>query len=607
MRTFLFLLLIASLVAVPVRSAQQDDKKKASEDKPAPATGSLYSELVIGGKNLAEWMKQAAARDPYLREQAVRMIGQFPPELETKKKVIPLLVGKLSDIDAGVGASSLQSLQAFLKFEEGESIDPKDFERLIKALTDTLTRGIASSRLQATQALAQIGPAAKIAVKPLIDNLSMIRRSTELHSWELRRASAYALGRIAYDSEKGPDLGALAALLKSLKDDECTQVRLQTLYALGTIGTPKDKERYWLGTEQRTLDQIITQGQEKEETIQIWARVVLIKLNEANKPIPDFMLKKHAQFIADLAQKLKRQSVDPEIRAQAAQALGWLGPTAKDHSALLIQTLQDAKAAVSTAAVTALGEMRSELTDAQRNEIAELMLNRQIPQETRASAALALGSTESVAKIPNLLETLNDSELPVADAAANALGRLKDKLSNEHLNVIAKMLNNRKLAVETRRRAAQALGLIGAKGKVADLVEALKDDDAGVGGSSVAALASMKDNLDRPHVEGIAKLLQDSSKKIEARCLAAQVLGMLGDKSRDFVFALMEGAKDKDLTLAGTSIVAMARLGKTATVALPTLNQLKEHRDPGIREAANQAIDEIRGLKVKKPETDKGQ
>ena len=63
---------------------------------------------------LREWIKQTTRKDPYLREQAVRMIGQFPPDLETKKKVIPVLVALLDDKDAGVGASSLGSLQAFL-------------------------------------------------------------------------------------------------------------------------------------------------------------------------------------------------------------------------------------------------------------------------------------------------------------------------------------------------------------------------------------------------------------------------------------------------------------------------------------------------------------
>src|SRR5437870_11604 len=143
MRAYPLFLLLAFLVALPVRSAQQDDKKKKTEEKAPAATGSIYSDLVIGGKNLAEWMKQAGSKDPALREHAVRMIGQFPSDLDTKKKVIPLLVNKLSDIDAGVGASSLQSLQAFLKFEKDETIDQKDFEKLVKALTDTLNKGIA--------------------------------------------------------------------------------------------------------------------------------------------------------------------------------------------------------------------------------------------------------------------------------------------------------------------------------------------------------------------------------------------------------------------------------------------------------------------------------
>src|SRR5207249_4288855 len=99
------------------------------------------------------------------------------------------------------------------------------------------------------------------------------------------------------------------------------------------------------------LEQIIDpRGGEKDESILIGARVVHIKLTEANKPIPEYMLKKHQQYVIDLAAKLKRQSNDPEIRALAAQALGWLGATAKAESGLLILALQDAKPAVCTAA-----------------------------------------------------------------------------------------------------------------------------------------------------------------------------------------------------------------------------------------------------------------
>ena len=140
-----------------------------------------------------------------------------------------------------------------------------------------------------------------------------------------------------------------------------------------------------------------------------------------------------------------------------------------------------------------------------------------------------------------------------------------------------------------------------------DLVEALKDPDSGVTSSAVAALASMKDNLERPHVDGIAQLLQDKSKRVETRRVAAEALGMLGEKSKDFIGALSETAKDKDQTLAMTSIVALAHLGRTAQPALPTLQALKEHRDPGVREAVNQAIDEIRGIRAKKADTDRGQ
>lgn len=603
MRAYPFYLL-AGVIAVLPAFAQQDDKDKKNKPEPKPAqVGSIVSsEIVLGGKNLAEWIKQTTRKDPYLREQAVRMIGQFPPDLETKKKVIPVLVGLLDDRDAGVGASSLGSLQAFLKFEKDEAIDQKDFEKLIKALTATLTKGIAYSRLQSINALAQIGPAAKEAIKPLVGIL-VPQSARELHSWDMRRAAATALGRIAYDTEKGPELSAINALLKAMREDECAQVRLMSLFSIGQLGSPKDKEKYWLGTEQRILQQVVKE--EHDESIRLWARVVLIKLDEANKPVAPFLLKRHEEYVNDLARILKRQSADPEIRAQAAQALGWLGATAKAEIGLLIQTLQDGKPAVAAAAAQSFSSMKTELSDANRETIAGIMNGKEMPQESRASAALALGYSESVGKIPELIKTLNDPELPVADAAATALGLLKDKLTNEHLSAIAGMLKNKNLAVETRRRAAQALGLIGAKSKVPDLVEALKDPDAGVANSAVLALASMKDNLERPHVEGIARLLQDKTKEVATRRMGAEALGLLGDKSKDFIGSLIDAAKDKDLTLAGTSISALAKLGKIAEAALPTLRSLQEHRDPGIREMVKQAIDDVQGIKTKKPEADR--
>jgi HEAT repeat protein len=611
MRVSLHFLLAALLFAAMAAPHRADDKgvntppdAKAKIDtklKPDNASATLFADLTIGGKTLAEWIKQTKSLDPAVRQTAVSMIGQFPADKDTKKKVTPILIGMLTDRDEGVSASSLTSLQAFLKFEKDEEVDPKDMEKIVTALTNRVRNGIAFSRLQATNALAQIGPPASKAITPLLQHVIVQRSPGDLHSWELRRAAAYALGRISYEGEKGPNPQAIGALMNAAQFDECSQVRLTAVFALGMLGFPKDVNLR--GSEERALLLVIKN--EKDEAILIWARVILIQLEQEHKPVQDFVRKRHEGYINDLARTLKTQSKESDIRAQAAQALGWLGPLAKVEIPLLIQSLQDSK--VCSAAVTALGsKMKSELTDAQRDTIAGFMKDRLQTQETRASAALAVGSTESVAHIPALIQTLNDDELPVADAAATALGSIKEKLTAEHLDAIAALLNNQKSPVETRRRSAQALGLIGAKGKIRDLVNGLKDADAGVASSCVAALAAMKDNLDPPSVQGIAELAKDSKKPIENRVHALQALGLIGSKSRDFVPIIMEAAKAKDLPVANAAIVALAKLGKDAKMALPTLVTLKEHRDPGIRENASQAIDEIRGLKVqKKTDTEK--
>jgi HEAT repeat protein len=555
-------------------------RAQADKDRP-PTTNkiiSLTGDAEIDGKTLAQWMKYAKHPDPADRKLALTMIALFGED--AKKKALPLLIATLKDKDQAVQGSAVVTLQKICVNLDPTEINQNEFNDLVKGLVGNLHSGVAYARVQAAYALGNIGPAAKDAIEPLVR-----KTIKESYSYEIRQAAAAALGRVAYDDKKGPDYRAVAALCSATRDDSYV-VRLQALTSLIMLGVPKKENDKTY--EKRALERLIQQ--ERNRTVQIWAHMFLAELDEALKFLPQA-----AKNVDKVAEHLQKET-DPQNRVHAAAALAALGAKAKGKVPTLIVGLKDPQPVVTAACISALGRLKEHVGAADVRTIIKLLDPMEMP-ETRAAAAAALGAIGATGRIPLLIELLRDDEDPVANAAAGALAQMKDSLTKPQIDAIAGMLGDKKQKLTVRCRAAQALGAIGQKSKIPNLVEALKDKDSAVAASAVAGLAAMQKELSAEHVQGIVQLLRDKDKPPEMRGFAAQALGVLGDKAKPHIPDLIAALKDKEVLVIQSAILALAHFGKDAKPALDVLTELKKHRDPLIRDSAARAIDIIEGKK----------
>src|SRR5262249_24471292 len=167
---------------------------------------------------------------------------------------------------------------------------------------------------------------AKSALPRLTD---MVTR--DYGSWEIRRAAALALGTIGFDIDVGqPDPRAINALISAL-GDSCSQVRLQALVSLGSLGTPKRPADHQK-VERAVVNAI--NNPKQNPVVVIWARVLWVQYFSKRKD------KDEPKQFAAIARMLKPTSGssgqptdgsagdllknDVNVRVNAAQALATL-------------------------------------------------------------------------------------------------------------------------------------------------------------------------------------------------------------------------------------------------------------------------------------------
>jgi HEAT repeat protein len=233
------------------------------------------------------------------------------------------------------------------------------------------------------------------------------------------------------------------------------------------------------------------------------------------------------------------KSADPRERARAAQALGELGPKAKDAVPALVSALDDDAPSVRVDATVALGRIGPDARAAVPHLVATMKWNRMAkealigigdasaPAATKlladADASVQAVGAEILAWVgptkdagPTLEALLKDSKSPdVRIWAAAGLVRVGTH-TKESLEFLKRSLSERG---QVGRLAAAALGAAGPPG-LAILIEALTGDNRTVAFAAGMALP----RLGAAVVEPLAKLLQSDDFKVR---LAA--VGVLDD------------------------------------------------------------------------------
>ena len=165
---------------------------------------------------------------------------------------------------------------------------------------------------------------------------------------------------------------------------------------------------------------------------------------------------------------LKDENVD--VRWRAANALGDIGPEAKDSVPALIDALKDKNSPVRGGAAFALGSIGPEAKDSVPALIDALKDSR-----VRSNAASALGGIGAEAKdsVPALIDTLKDENSFVRLVASSALERIAGSLYNSASS--ADQLTQAEKAITKIQQALKGTDFEESKQQVNRLLAALKD------------------------------------------------------------------------------------------------------------------------------------
>jgi HEAT repeat protein len=190
-------------------------------------------------------------------------------------------------------------------------------------------------RFRAAQTLGTIGFEAKGAIPELVGLLK------DQSTWEIRQASAQALGLIAYDKQTGgPNVDVLRALYAELSDP-AFQVRLASIQSLTYLGPPADPA----GMKSYINSLKSLEISDPEVAMKIWARCAIA---HATEDYSGDMLGPIGKLMND---------ADAIVRTQALQAMGSLGPKGQKTLPNILPCLADTDSMTKWTAIWAVGQM----------------------------------------------------------------------------------------------------------------------------------------------------------------------------------------------------------------------------------------------------------
>ena len=184
-----------------------------------------------------------------------------------------------------------------------------------------------------------------------------------------------------------------------------------------------------------------------------------------------------------------------------------------------------------------------------------------------------------------LIEACSEADASARSRAVWALGKTRDPRAYE---TILRLTSDPKGYV--RYDAAIALGVLGDERAIAPLVALMQTPDARHCVDSAAAMGL--DRLGKPAVPALLEVLQNGT--TEARCLAADALGGVGDDRAVGPLATLLSHDDKDVRIA--AIEALAQIGGSDCLAL--IQRCLQDPVPQVRETADNWAKEMEGGRV---------
>lgn len=331
----------------------------------------------------------------------------------------------------------------------------------------------------------------------------------------------------------------------------------------------------------------------------------------ADAKTPD--MKKSAQAfdgktMYDWMNVLKKET-DPGARIRAINALKFYGVEAREAVPLILKALHDSDASVRVNAVIALGLIGFDAKDlAEGVNALKSMLNPREEGIVKYQAARALGrlGPDAAPAIPGLLLAIRSTvSSEIRQAAAYALGSAgwdsQRGPDSRAINALLAALQQDRSA-EVRMEALFSIIVLGPplqrveKDAERRALEVHTRDKSKIVQIWARVALMRLDKVSPHHLEPIAKLLKDPEMRV--RMNAARAFAIMGQDAKANVRDLVYALDDKELDVLIWVCIALGQMRDGGQEALPKLEGLAEHQDPRVKQAASEAIGNIKA-KVK--------
>jgi HEAT repeat protein len=278
---------------------------------------------------------------------------------------------------------------------------------------------------------------------------------------------------------------------------------------------------------------------------------------------------------------------DENVRYWAAEALGEIGPEAKDAIPALIKALSDNDESVRIKAIYVIGRIGPAAKEA-IPALIKAFGDSDYGARTVAGEALKKIGPEAKELVPVLIQALGDSDVNVRIAAAKELGEIRPA-AKEAIPALIKAFGDSDWNV--LRAVAKALGEMGpaAKEAIPALVQAL--------GSSTNVRWAAAEALEKiaPDAEELVPALIQAlgHRNANVRIAAAEALGNIGPEAKEAVPALILSLGDNSALVRWKAAQALGNIGPEAKEAVPALVKALSDSDPEVRKVADSAIAKI--------------
>jgi HEAT repeat protein len=316
-------------------AGQQPGEKKKPRKGPLPKdirgrgdADAVGTTQKVAGKTLDDYIKELRSEDASKRSMAIIAISQFGGD---SARAVPAVLDRLHDTDVSPRAKALIALRVM-------AVSGKHVEAVIERVARRLCPYTPRDQRSPGESQAVIRYEAAVTLYRFLNDAPLASMQVAIPwlcigamdraSWEIRQICVSLLWRVGQVSKEAPDAGcdtqALQTLINLVNNEKTYQVRLAALQGLAMIGKPADQAML-----NKTLSTLTACAGAKNKPLAVWAFAALVSMTEgvaseaSLKSISKFLGKEHGL----------------ELRSQAAQALGALGPRARSRIPALLDML----------------------------------------------------------------------------------------------------------------------------------------------------------------------------------------------------------------------------------------------------------------------------